>query len=132
MTHVGDASQEEINGNLAALNAFSGIPLNSIMGFRAPYLNYSVNTLRHLSSAQFTYDSSVSAATAVTDPSTDAWWPYTLDNGLANDCLNGVPGICQGQPVIPGMWEIPMYATFDTDGRPHLYVSFVIQLRMLR
>ena len=122
MTHVGDASQEQINGNLAALNAFSGIPLNSITGFRAPYLIYSVNTLRHLSSAQFSYDSSATSATPVTDPNTDAYWPYTLDNGLANDCLNGVEGICKGQPVIPGMWEIPMYSTFDTNGRPHLCV----------
>ncbi|CAD6580065.1 MAG: hypothetical protein CYPHOPRED_001081 [Cyphobasidiales sp. Tagirdzhanova-0007] len=48
MTHVGNAPIEEINGDLAALNAFSGIPLSSITGFRAPYLNYTVSTLQHL------------------------------------------------------------------------------------
>jgi hypothetical protein len=108
MTHMGDATQEEINGNLAALNAFSGIPLSEIAGFRSPYLNYSSSTFTKLKNAQFTYDSSVSAATKANDPMTDAYWPYTLDNGLANDCLNGVDGICKGEPKIPGMWEIPM------------------------
>lgn len=120
MTHVGDAPIEEINGNLRALNAFAGIPLSDIMGFRAPFLNYSVQTLQHLQASQFTYDSSVSAATKVSDPHTDAWWPYTLDNGMANDCLNGVQGLCKGEPKIPGLWEIPMYCVFDDSGRPHL------------
>lgn len=126
MTHVGDAPQDEINGNLAALNAFAGIPLSSITGFRAPYLNYTASTLQHLQSAKFDYDSSASAATPVTDPDTDAFWPYTLDNGLANDCLKdgedgeAALGICKGEPKIPGMWEIPMYAVFDEAGGPHL------------
>lgn len=108
MTHVGDASQEEINGNIAALNAFSGIPLSDIIGFRSPYLNYSATTFQRLRNAQFTYDSSVSAASKVSDPNTDAFWPYTLDNGLANDCLSGAAGVCKGEPKIPGLWEIPM------------------------
>lgn len=122
MTHVGgdDATQEQINGNIAALNAFSGIPLNAISGFRAPYLNYTANVLRHLQSAQFTYDSSVSAVSPVTAPDTDAFWPYTLDYGLTNDCLNGIVGTCKGEPKIPGMWEIPMYTVHDSAGNPHL------------
>jgi len=47
--------------------------------------------------------------------------PYTLDHGLANDCLT-FDGICNGQPVIPGIWEMPMYAIFDERGvdGPHL------------
>jgi len=34
---------------------------------------------------------------------------------MANDCLSA-PGVCQGQPVLPGFWEIPMYAYFDQLG----------------
>ncbi|KAH7911595.1 hypothetical protein BJ138DRAFT_1150251 [Hygrophoropsis aurantiaca] len=121
MTHVGTPPASEINGNLIALNALAGIPLDAIKGFRAPFLNYSVDTFNLLAAADFTYDSSSSASIPVTDPGTDAFWPYTLDNGLANDCLN-VPGICKGQPKIPGFWEIPMYAFFDNLGvnGPHL------------
>lgn len=125
MTHVGDAPQDEIDGNLAALNAFSGIPFSSITGFRAPFLNYSVQTFQHLQAAQFTYDSSTSSATPVTSNQTDAYWPYTLDYGLANDCMDGVPGICKGSPVIPGLWEIPMYSSFDTSGMPHLMDAYL-------
>ncbi|KAJ7909389.1 hypothetical protein B0H13DRAFT_2192837, partial [Mycena leptocephala] len=121
MTHVGDPSEDEIKGNLIALNALAGIPLASIRGFRAPFLNYSVNTLKRLAAAKFTYDSSAAASIPVTDPGTDAFWPYTLDNGMANDCLE-VEGSCKGQPVLPGFWEIPMYAFFDNLGAagPHL------------
>ncbi|KAI0079550.1 hypothetical protein K474DRAFT_1733626 [Panus rudis PR-1116 ss-1] len=121
MTHVGTPPADEINGNLIALNALAGIPLSSIKGFRAPYLNYSVDTLKLLKDAGFTYDSSASASVPVTDPGTDAFWPYTLDNGMANDCL-AVDGLCKGQPKLPGFWEIPMYAFFDNRGSagPHL------------
>lgn len=31
---------------------------------------------------------------------------------MANDC-ESVANICGGEPKLPGMWEIPMYATFD-------------------
>jgi hypothetical protein len=121
MTHVGQPPDSEIDGNLIALNALAGIPLSSIIGFRAPYLNFSVDTLTHLAAAEFTYDSSASSSIPVTDPGTDAYWPYTLDNGMANNCL-AVPNICKGAPKLPGFWEVPMYAFFDERGvaGPHL------------
>ncbi|PSR72053.1 hypothetical protein PHLCEN_2v12083 [Hermanssonia centrifuga] len=121
MTHVGSPPQEEINGNLIALNALAGIPLSEIKGFRAPYLNYTAETLKMLHDTEFLYDSSASASIPVTDPGTDAFWPYTLDYGMANDCLS-VDNICKGQPKLPGFWEIPMYAFFDQRGvvGPHL------------
>lgn len=112
MTHVGDAPVNEIDGNIIALNSLSGIPISEIQGFRAPYLNYSVNTMLHLKDAGFTYDSSTTSATPANMTGTDAYWPYTLDSGFANDCLS-VPGLCQGKVKLPGMWEIPMYGIFD-------------------
>ncbi|KAG6916870.1 hypothetical protein DXG01_004851 [Tephrocybe rancida] len=121
MTHVGKPSTDEINGNLIALNSLAGIPLSSITGFRAPFLDYNAQTLKNLAAAQFTYDSSSAASVPVTDPKTDAYWPYTLDNGMANNCLT-VTDTCKGEPKLPGMWEIPMYAFFDDRGvsGPHL------------
>lgn len=74
MTHVGTPSQEEINGNLIALNALAGIPLSSIAGFRAPYLDFNGDTLKRLAAAGFTYDSSAAASIPVTDSGTDAYW----------------------------------------------------------
>ena len=97
------------------------IPLSSISGFRAPFLNYTVDTLEMLAQMGFTYDSSASASVPVDDPDTDAFWPYTLDNGMANNCL-AVENICKGEPKLPGFWEVPMYALFDNRGAagPHL------------
>ncbi|KAH8922277.1 hypothetical protein BT69DRAFT_1312656 [Atractiella rhizophila] len=112
MTHVGIPPSAEIQGNLKALNSFSGIPLSDIIGFRAPYLSYSADTLTQLHQAQFTYDSSSTSATPCNNTDTDCFWPYTLDYGMANDCLN-VEGICQGQLKLPGLWEIPMYGVYD-------------------
>jgi hypothetical protein len=115
MTHVGTPPANEINGNLIALNALAGIPMNAIKGFRAPFLAYSADTLKLLNDAQFMYDSSAVSSVPVTDPNTDAYWPYTLDNGMANNCLS-VPNTCKGEPKLPGFWEIPMYAFFDNKG----------------
>ena len=130
MTHVGTPPADEINGNLIALNSLAGIPLSSIQGFRAPFLDYSVDTLKLLASAEFTYDSSSAASIPVTENGTDAYWPYTLDYGMANNCLS-VSGTCKGEPKLPGFWEIPMYAFFDDRGvdgphlmDPWLYVFF--------
>ncbi|KAK7051249.1 hypothetical protein VNI00_004749 [Paramarasmius palmivorus] len=119
MTHQADPSPAEINGNLVTLNALAGIPLSSLQGFRAPFLKYSTSTLRHLYATGFTYDSSATSAIPVTDPRTDAYWPYTLDYGMANDCM-AVNGLCKGQLKLKGFWEVPMYAFFDRLGRPHL------------
>ncbi|KAI0800503.1 hypothetical protein C8Q74DRAFT_1191034 [Fomes fomentarius] len=121
MTHVGTPPEDEVTGNLIALNQLAGIPLSSIQGFRAPFLNYSVDTLKMLAKLGFTYDSSASASVPVTQDDTDAFWPYSLDNGMANDCL-AVDGLCKGEPKLPGFWEIPMYALFDERGvdGPHL------------
>ena len=118
---MGSPTQDEINGNLIALNTLAGVPMAEIRGFRAPYLNYTVDTLKMLASVEFLYDSSSSAAVPVTDPDTDAFWPYSLDYGMANDCL-AVDNICKGQPKLPGFWEVPMYAFFDKRGvvGPHL------------
>ncbi|KAF8931781.1 hypothetical protein BGZ58_007408 [Dissophora ornata] len=106
MNHLGTPPADEIIGNRKAINAFSGIPFAKLNGFRAPFLNYSDGTFAILGQEKFLYDSSTNAV-----PS-DAFWPYTLDHGLANDCWNG---ICDKPITIPGMWEIPMHAIMDSD-----------------
>ncbi|RUS16248.1 hypothetical protein BC937DRAFT_91448 [Endogone sp. FLAS-F59071] len=104
-SHVGSPPSEEISACKAALNAYAGIPRGRIQGFRAPFLNYTLGTLTEIGQQGFLYDSS---ATAVID---DAFWPYTLDNGLANDCWSGV---CKpGSLKLPGVWEIPMHSIVD-------------------
>ncbi|RUS16225.1 hypothetical protein BC937DRAFT_91474 [Endogone sp. FLAS-F59071] len=111
-THVGSPPAEEIEACKDALNAYAGIPLGKMSGFRAPFLNYTIGTFQEIGQQGFTYDSST---TAVID---DANWPYTLDNGLANDCWSGVCGASQLK--LPGVWEIPMASVVDNTGIPQL------------
>lgn len=112
-------SIEEIVGNRKAINAFSGIPFAKMTGFRAPFLNYSKSTFDILAQEKIQYDSSVNAIP------TDAYWPYTLDNGVANDCWNG---ICAQPIVSPGLWEIPMHAITDSDQPTAKVISMDPQL----
>ncbi|OBZ88617.1 hypothetical protein A0J61_03333 [Choanephora cucurbitarum] len=109
--------EEEISSCREMLNTYGGIPNGKIQGFRAPFLNYTQETLNHLSKLGFTYDSSASALQE------DAYWPYTLDNGMANDCWTGI--CSNSQSKIPGLWEIPMYAIFDNKSTPQLMDTYL-------
>ncbi|KAL9545302.1 hypothetical protein PS6_008285 [Mucor atramentarius] len=104
-------SSQEIAAARAMLNQYGGVPLGKIKGFRAPFLNYTQDTLREIAAQGFQYDTSSSG---VVD---DCYWPYTLDYGLANDCWNNV---CGSELKLPGVWEIPMYAVQDNAGTAQL------------
>ncbi|KAG2233759.1 hypothetical protein INT48_002245 [Thamnidium elegans] len=107
----GNEVAEEIAAARAMLNQYGGVPLGKIKGFRAPFLNYTTDTLREIAKQGFQYDTS---STGVLD---DNFWPYTLDNGLANDCWNN---LCGSDLKLPGVWEIPMYAVNDNAGTAQL------------
>ncbi len=96
-------SYAEMEGMRAFANQNVGLSRGKIMGVRFPFLNYSLESINMLAKMGFTYDSSLSAY-----PS-EKIWPYTLDNGVVNDCL-GQLSIC-GKPGLnaSGLWEIPMY-----------------------
>jgi hypothetical protein len=169
MTHAGTPNASEISGNLRALNAFAGIPLSEIIGFRAPlverfdppapqghelYLRlehdrgvagerFLHRCCASLRSSLLFYQSvdpwSLSRAPPPTTfllPSSSTsrlillynsprssfdflppqYWPYTLDAGIANNCLEQTD-TCQGKVKLPGLWEIPMVCSnfFDVD-----------------
>ncbi|KAL1917333.1 uncharacterized protein VTP21DRAFT_4989 [Calcarisporiella thermophila] len=113
-THPAQPSEQEIGSCKTILNSFAGIPRSKIKGFRAPFLNYTAETLNNVKKQGFVYDSSASAQTE------DAYWPYTLDYGLANDCWSSA-NLCQpGVLKIPGLWEIPMHSIVDQQKLPHV------------
>ncbi|KAI7858219.1 hypothetical protein BDC45DRAFT_457887 [Circinella umbellata] len=115
--HIGDPSEDEITSCRTALNTYGGIPNNKIQGFRAPFLNFTSQTLDILKKQNFMYDSSSASATP-----NDVYWPYTLDHGIANHYCGGSTTsdlLCNIK--IPGLWEIPMHAVLDsTTGIPQL------------
>ncbi|KAI8972644.1 hypothetical protein BDB01DRAFT_809422 [Pilobolus umbonatus] len=110
-SHVGSPSSQEIISARNMLNQYGGLPMGKIKGFRAPFLNYTTDTLRDVAKLGFLYDSSASAVVE------DCYWPYTLDNGLFNDCWNNV---CTPDLKLPGVWEVPMYAVQDSSGTAQL------------
>ncbi|ORZ08349.1 hypothetical protein BCR42DRAFT_455530 [Absidia repens] len=111
-SHVGSPSSQEIAAAKSMLHEYAGIPYGKLSGFRAPFLNYTADTLTNIQKQGFKYDTS---STATVD---DCYWPYTLDNGMANDCWTG---ICDaGKVKLPGVWEVPMYAVMDNANTPQL------------
>ncbi|ORX57390.1 hypothetical protein DM01DRAFT_1319238 [Hesseltinella vesiculosa] len=111
-THVGNPSAQEITAAKEMLHTYGGVPYGKITGFRAPFLNYTASTLSTVAQQGFMYDTS---STATLD---DCFWPYTLDNGMANDCWTGI--CAAGQVKLPGVWELPMYAVMDNASTPQL------------
>ncbi|KAG2227562.1 hypothetical protein INT45_002247 [Circinella minor] len=119
--HLGDPSEDEITSCRTALNTYGGIPKNKIQGFRAPFLNFTSQTLDILKKQNFIYDSSSTSASIIPD---HVYWPYTLDHGMANNhyCSSGsTTGELLCDIKIPGLWEIPMHTVLDkTTGIPQL------------
>ncbi|KNC97668.1 uncharacterized protein SPPG_07135 [Spizellomyces punctatus DAOM BR117] len=109
VNHIGNPPVEEIRASQQALNAFAGIPLHKLVGFRHPFLNYSGQSFQSLASlGTFLYDSSMPH-----DASKAPFWPYTLDNGPAANCVSGT---CDGAFKFPGLWEVPLYTLMNADG----------------
>lgn len=48
--------------------------------------------------------------------------------GLANNCLD-VQNVCRGQLKLPGLWEIPMYAVFETDSTAGTGIHLMVRIR---
>ncbi|KAJ3279658.1 hypothetical protein HK104_001263 [Borealophlyctis nickersoniae] len=95
----------EIQGSLAAINAFGGVPKSKLTGFRFPFLSFKQSSFASVAKAGFQYESSV-----VLDPATQGYWPHTLDYGMPyspQPCTSCPPG---PQMVFKGLWEIPLYA----------------------
>ncbi|KAI8919547.1 hypothetical protein BC831DRAFT_481476 [Entophlyctis helioformis] len=109
INHIGDPPLGEITGAVAAISAFSGVPVSKITGFRTPFLRYTRKTFENLQTAKtFLYDSSMPL-----DYSATQTWPYTLDNGPYTSCSGGT---CELPFRFPGLWEIPMYTLRNADG----------------
>lgn len=108
MNHLGDPSSEEIVGSQRAISAWAGIPKKDLLGFRAPFLNYSTQMWNRLKeSGSILYDSSIPV-----QPN-DFHWPYTMDFGPASACEVGT---CDVDSGIPGLWQFPIYALMNDDG----------------
>ncbi|KAI9188970.1 hypothetical protein H9P43_000392 [Blastocladiella emersonii ATCC 22665] len=110
---------KEISAMREATEAFGGIPQSSIRGFRAPYLNYTLESLTNLKALNFEYDSTMTLDNA----GASTIWPFTFDYGVpvscaTGDCTAAKPTAAVPKPTwrAPGLWELPMYNLMTTDG----------------
>jgi len=120
MTHTTDTNtteeewRREIVGCRKVVSDLAQVPENEIVGFRAPYLAFSQGSFDILYEAGLRYDSSVEEATHDYGPSTNNTqfiWPYTLDNGVQQECTNG---ICP-EGSFPGFFEVPLWVLDDIE-----------------
>ncbi|KAI9208927.1 uncharacterized protein BJ171DRAFT_595367 [Polychytrium aggregatum] len=104
MTHAPNPNISEIEGHRLAIQAYAGIPKSKIVGFRAPFLKLDKETFALLKSLDFWYDASVR------HPLQHAYWPYTLDHGLAVSCDKSDSATCPYDPDMKfeGLWELPL------------------------
>jgi len=104
--------RQEIAGCRRTLNRLSGIPEEEIVGFRAPFLLPNDATFRVLAERQFLYDASFQEELGWhSTASTNLLWPYTLDQGVAQ---NVPPGRAPATNY-PGLFEIPLWVQFTNE-----------------
>jgi hypothetical protein len=136
----------EITKTNTFLEANLGISANQIKGFRTPYLEYSANTMQAVVSNGFLFDCSMEFGyngwePGVGDPdyppaTSGVWWnsmqstrtfkklfwPYTLDQGSP-------PGnSATGNPIVPGLWEVPVYTWLRSDTTAGVVTGFDFNL----
>ena len=100
----------EIVGCRRTLARLAAIPRKDIRGFRAPFLEFNNESFQILHEQGLTYDASITEQPGVLSESIGRMiWPYTLDNGVQQNCWTGVP---PSEPL-PGLFEIPLWSLYD-------------------
>ncbi|KAL4459141.1 hypothetical protein ABPG75_014006 [Micractinium tetrahymenae] len=89
-----------------------GVPKSAIKGFRQPFLSSNPTVRQVLYANGFLYDSTVLECPdcGTSDGMSDRVWPYTLQDGVAQNCAWFAPSqSCSSDESYPGMWEVPLY-----------------------
>ncbi|PMN88294.1 polysaccharide deacetylase family protein [Enterovibrio norvegicus] len=104
--------QEEVarcNALLLAAESEGGIGVETVSGFRAPFLTYNENTLAAIADNAITYDVSFPAGITPEHDGTNNYWPHTLHDGSKehNLAINGgwKPPVSEQA----SLWEVPLH-----------------------
>ncbi|EFN57642.1 hypothetical protein CHLNCDRAFT_142762 [Chlorella variabilis] len=102
------------------LNETCGIPLEDMVGFRAPLLVHNPAVRANLAAEGMLYDSSIIefyAPDSTTSPNASTrLWPYTMDQGIPQDCTYFQGNNCTQEERYPGLWEFPLLNTQAANG----------------
>ncbi len=92
----------------------AGVNIDSIKGFRAPYLLFNQHSMAILKENQFLYDCSIEEGYAPEFDGTNFRWPYQLDEGSPghNESWYGRGDNSERVDIktIKGLWELPNHA----------------------
>lgn len=114
--------RDEMFSARAFLNETCGIPLEDMVGYRAPQLVHNPPVRQMLASAQppFLYDSSIpdfwGNNSQISPNASVRLWPYSMDAGIPQDCAYFAGDSCTQQERYPGLWEFPLLNTQAENG----------------
>lgn len=106
---------QEIAGDRRAISELAQIPVEALVGFRAPFLLMNDSAFSVLASRGFLYDSSFAEDLFSNSISPAAMiWPYTLHNGIQQKANpERIP-----TNSYPSLFEIPIWDQFPSNGPP--------------
>lgn len=109
-----EGCMDQMSRGNAVLTEKLGIPADSILGFRTPYLSFNDASFEAVNKTGYLYECTM---TQMQEYNAKLFtWPYTLDAGFPQKVIAGWEGKC----VYPGMWEIPVY-TVSSDATGTLW-----------
>lgn len=121
-----DPTEDDIMRAVTWLNETCGVPLEEMRGFRTPGLGFAQRTFDRLHKLDFLYDSSIADDEANSNGGRSAMWPYTMDWGIAQNCITS-SGSCNQTKPNPGLWELPLWRLFDEDDRALMPVDWTVE-----
>jgi peptidoglycan/xylan/chitin deacetylase (PgdA/CDA1 family) len=114
--HGGELStkawQDEMTQNISALVSL-GIRKQSVVGFRAPYLEYNDAMLAEIRNQMLWYDCSIEEGFGHEEDGKNHYFPYTLDHQSPGHIASRTLGVPTRQFALtshPGLFELPVYA----------------------
>lgn len=95
------------------------LPADSVTGFRTPHLVSNPDVREALYKQKFLYDSTINEHWPMPTSANgkSRLWPYTMDDGIPQDCSFISGNTCSRTERYPGMWQVPVWAV-QTDAYP--------------
>ena len=97
----------------------AGIPNDSVLGFRTPFLFYNDAVFGVQKNKNFVYDCSIEEGFEEGQDGTNCFWPYTLNNGSPGHEALLAMGSTEYAGISvtahPGLWEMPYAVTVPPD-----------------
>lgn len=110
----------EMFGARTFLNETCGIPLEDMVGFRAPLLVHSPKQREALVQAGMLYDTSIpefwGPNSEISPNGSVRLWPYTMDSSIPQNCAYFAGTVCNQNESYPGLWEFPVLNTQAENG----------------